>query len=217
MSGIMRSAESVFDEWAMDEHAAGMEKSHWRNVRKAFEEIPESDGAYLEIGIGNGYGIHHMAMHQYASGTCFGIDMSTNMIRKARERLRGVHNIHLAAGDFMAWEPPLGVFFTCIFSMEVFYYFADIEAGIRRAASLLAPGGLLMVLVNYYRENRESHSWPRDLKTPMTLWSESDYLNAFKRAGLVRLVQQRFRENEDGEGTLCTQGYQHDAIMDGSL
>ena len=46
-----QSAKEIFDQWALDHHAEGMEKGHWKRVKKAFELIPPSQGNYLEIGI----------------------------------------------------------------------------------------------------------------------------------------------------------------------
>lgn len=47
-----RSAKEIFDVWALDHHADGMEQSHWISVREAFQKIPSSGGNYLEIGFG---------------------------------------------------------------------------------------------------------------------------------------------------------------------
>ncbi|MFC1569218.1 class I SAM-dependent methyltransferase [bacterium] len=205
MKSNKQSPKQVFDQWALDDHADGMERSHWTSVKQAFELIPESQGNYLEIGFGNGYGIHYMATHQYRQGQCYGLDVSPNMVEKTSKRLQELKNISLQAGDFLTWSPSEHIQFSCIFSMEVFYYFHDIHAGINKAISLLSPEGLLVVMVNYYLENKVSHSWPEDLGTPMTLWSEEQYLDAFQQAGLLNVKQIRFEEG-DGLGTLCTYG-----------
>ena len=201
-----RMAQQVFDEWARDYHADGMEDSHRQSVRLAFRNIPRSSGNYLEIGIGNGYGIRHMASNQYNRGICYGLDISANMVKKAQNRMKDLTNVRLAQADFLTWEPPENIRFSSIFSMEVFYYFTDIQAGIDRAVSFLEPEGRLFVLVNYYRENESTHSWSDDLNTPMTLWSEKDYEEAFIRAGLMEIQQMRINKGPDDQGTLCTIG-----------
>ncbi len=206
MPGRTINAKDLFDDWARDYHADGMEKSHWLSVKHAFELIPTSTGNYLEIGIGNGYGIHYMAENQYREGFCTGLDISPNMIEKAKHRLRDRDNVALEAADFLTWKPPENLKFSCVFSMETFYYFRDIAAGIRKAASLLAPDGILMILVNHYQENEASHSWSKELSTPMTLWTSEQYLSAFRESGLTGLRQLRLSDNDTKAGTLCTIG-----------
>lgn len=201
------TAKDIFDQWALDHHAEGMEKGHWKRVKQAFELIPASQGNYLEIGIGNGYGILHMAKNQYKNGCCYGLDISPNMIEKAKEKTKDLDNVILQADDFLAWQSPKGKLFSAIFSMETFYYFSDIGAGIEKAASLLTPGGMLMILVDFYYENRESHSWSDDLDISMTLWKVEDYKNAFQDIHLKNIQQKQIKDDSHKTGTLCTWGY----------
>lgn len=206
MTENTRTAKDVFNDWAKDYHAEGMEKSHWQSVQEAFQMIPESNSNYLEIGFGNGYGIKHMASHQYKEGKCFGLDISPNMVQKASQNISGLGNIHLESGNFLTWTPRKGIQFSCIFSMEVFYYFEDIRKGIEKAFSLLEANGRLIVLVNHYLENQESHSWAKDLNTAMTLWSEKDYIQGFQSAGFRDIHQCRLNQKSNSPGTLCTTG-----------
>jgi trans-aconitate methyltransferase len=200
--------QTVFDAWSRDYHADGMEKSHWSSVEQAFSLIPENNGNYLEIGIGNGYGIQHMASHQFSGGHCYGLDISPGMVKITGQRLSHLSNVTLESGDFLTWQPPSEIRFSIVFSMEVFYYFPDIQKGIDRASALLEPGGALMVLVNYYQENPVSHSWPDELNTPMVLWNKDDYITGFKRAGFRDLKQEILISDPDTQsrGTLATWG-----------
>jgi len=205
-----KTAREVFDAWAQDDHAAGMERHHAPRVMRALELMPFPEGDYLEIGVGNGYAIWRMATGPYAGRRCYGIDVSPHMIRKAREKVGKLDNVRLEAADFLDWMPPTDLRPGMIFSMEVFYYLRDIQAGIDRAASLLRPAGLLAVLVNHYREHEASHAWPEQLNTPMQLWSAEQYRNAFERAGFHEIEQRRIRagvsESPDDPGTLATWG-----------
>lgn len=206
----MKQAGRVFDKWSRDDRAPGMEKGHWPVVKQAFDLIPETGGDCLEIGVGNGYGLHHLALNQFREGRCFGIDVAPGMVELARERLRGVPNATIEQGDFMEWRPPPGVQFSLIYSMEVFYYFSSIQAGIRKAYSLLRPGGRLMVMVDFFAENVSTHDWPSRLGVPMQLWSRRDYLEGMEKAGFVSIRQHLFSDVEGdpatGEPTLCTVG-----------
>jgi SAM-dependent methyltransferase len=202
-----RSAEQVFDEWALDYHAPGMEDEHWPSVREAFDLIADSDGLYLEIGVGNGYGLFYMATNQYMHGKCVGIDVSRNMVDLAQKRVMGLENASVRHAEFLEFQPedesP-----DLIFSMEVFYYLHDMEEGMRHAYDVLASGGQIMILVNHYRERADTHEWPDKLGTPMQLWSAQEYLEAMKRAGFERVGQRMFGVAPDSKyGTLGTWGF----------
>jgi len=191
----------------LDYHAEGMEKGHWQRVKQAFKFIPSSPGNYLEIGIGNGYGIHYMAQNQYKNGCCYGLDISPNMVDAAKLRTKSLNNVILQADDFLTWKPLRNTKFSAIFSMETFYYFSDLKAGIAKAASLLAPGGILMILVDYYYENKESHSWPREMDIILTLWKAEDYKKVFQEIPLKKVEQKQMKDHSHKIGTLCTWGY----------
>ena len=100
MKELNKNARDVFNTWALDYHAEGMEKGHWNSVRKAFEMIPDSDGSYLEIGVGNGYSIHYMAEHQYKQGTCYGLNISENMVKAASAAPRSSQMLFWRQGIF---------------------------------------------------------------------------------------------------------------------
>jgi ubiquinone/menaquinone biosynthesis C-methylase UbiE len=203
-----RTTREVFEEWGQTRRADDMADHHWGTVKQAFELISESSGNYLEIGVGNGYGIDYMATHQFAKGKCWGFDLAENMVQRARQRNRANPHVQIRQGDFLTVDLTPEAPFVLIFSMEVFYYFPDIQQGIDKAFSLLQPGGRLWVLVNFYQENPASHTWPEALNTPMTLWSRQDYRCAFEKAGFTEVDQHIFKDdspNSDGP-TLATVG-----------
>ena len=204
------TTRDVFEAWGRDYRADGMEKEHWPRVQRIFDFIKPSAGRYLEVGVGNGYGLAHMATHQFADGVCVGMDLSASMVERTRERTKALPNVTALAGDFLAYDFQDQRFDT-IFSMEVFYYFSDINLGIEKALSILSPGGELWVAVNYYEENTLSADWPDRLGTPMQRWSAAEYVAAFERAGFSSVEQRRIDTplpaNEHGEApTLCTSG-----------
>jgi SAM-dependent methyltransferase len=206
-----RTAKEVFDDWARDHHADGMERHHRPRVEQAWASLGPQKGDYLEIGVGNGYAIRHMATTLFAHGQCIGLDVSPHMVERTRSATRDLGNVQIECGDFLSWTPAEGRRFGLIFSMEVFYYFTDIQKGIEHAAGLLEPGGRLMVLVNYFREHEASHDWPEQLDTPMTLWSAEQYREGFRKAGLVDVQQQVYVDppetaKPDDAGTLATWG-----------
>jgi trans-aconitate methyltransferase len=203
----MKPVKDVFDAWSKTGRGDDMAKRHWPRVKQAFSQLPPSTGNYLEIGVGNGYAIGYIAAHQFSGGNCHGIDVSGEMIRRCRENLAHLSRVTIEQADFLLWKPSTPKLFDIIFSMEVFYYFHDIQAGIDKAFSILASGGQLWVLVNYYLENTISHDWPRRVGTPMQLWSQADYKRGFKKTGFVDVNQQLLTDKSAQDGmTLCTFG-----------
>lgn len=204
------AAERVFSEWATDDRAERMWRNHLPRVEQMWTEIPSSSGNYLEIGCGAGMGLRHIAENQFKGGNCTGIDVSEAMISVSRTNTQGLSNVQVEKADFLSWLPPSGISFDAIFSMEVFYYFPSIQEGLDRAASMLAPGGKLFVLVDLYEENTDSHDWSEKLGVPMQMWSAAEYVDGFTKAGLTDIKQLFLHgpgENESVEApTLCTVG-----------
>ncbi len=205
-----RSAREVFDEWGRDARADEMAAAHWTRVRQAIADMPAFEGDYLEIGVGNGACLRHMATGPFAGRRCTGLDISPVMADRARRRTRDLAGVTVENADFLAWTGAGEEGFGLIFSMEVFYYFPSVQAGIEKAFALLRPGGELWVLVDYYLENPASHGWPGEVGTAMQLWSMADYRRGFRRAGFEEVSQTRYPGGAgaapDDAGTLCTRG-----------
>ena len=52
------------------------------------------------------------------------------------------------------------------------------------------------MLVNHFQERSESHNWPKQLDTPMQLWSGSDYVAAFEAAGGTPALYEAYTAGE---------------------
>lgn len=183
----------VFEDWAERGRAEGMAESHAPFVRPVFERLSlSSDGAYLDIGCGNGYTVR-WAASAAPEGRAVGIDTSPGMIARARERSAELPNAEFHVATFPADHPLEPGSFDVIFSMEVFYYLPDPGAGLAEVRRLLRPGGVFACQVDYYEENTASHSWPEDVGLEMALLSETGWREAFELAGLEVADQFRVR------------------------
>jgi len=198
MAGVERKGEpmskvrEIFDDWARGGRAEGMEKGHGPAARMAFERLKVGPSSrYLDIGCGNGYTVRWAAAAA-PEGVCVGIDLSEEMITRARSLSAGVSNVAFRAGSFPGIELPEAPF-DAVFSMEVFYYLPGMDAALTAVRRLLAPGGRFACVVDYYGENTASHSWPSDLGVPMTLLDAEGWADAFRRAGLAVIEQARLR------------------------
>jgi SAM-dependent methyltransferase len=180
----------VFDDWARDGRAEGMERGHGAAARRAFDvlDLPR-DGWYLDVGCGNGYTVR-WASEAAPDGWAVGIDLSPAMVERARAASRGLANVEFLVASFPDTTLPHGCF-DAVLSMEVVYYLPDIDAALREIARLLVPGGRFACVVDYYAENVASHSWPEDVGVEMTLLDAAGWRQAMERVGLVVAAQER--------------------------
>ncbi|MDJ0521765.1 MAG: methyltransferase domain-containing protein [Planctomycetota bacterium] len=179
----------VFDDWADRGRAEGMESGHGFAARQGFDRLELTTGAhYLDVGCGNGYTVRWASDVVGAEGRAVGIDLSPNMIERARELSAGLPNVQFHEAAFPEHPLPRGAF-AGIFSMEVLYYLPDTAGALHEIARLLQPGGRFACVVDYYRENEESHTWPDDLGVAMNLLSMAAWRGAFEEAGLTVIEQ----------------------------
>lgn len=183
----------VFEDWAERGRAEGMAESHAPFVRPVFERLPlPPDGAYLDIGCGNGYTVR-WAASAAPEGRAVGLDASPRMIARAREQSAELPNAEFHVATFPDEHPLEPGAFDVIYSMEVFYYLPDLGAGLQEVLRLLRPGGVFACQVDYYEENAASHSWPEDVGLEMELLSEAGWREAFESGGLEVVDQFRVR------------------------
>src|SRR5690606_18870595 len=116
---------------------------------------------FLDIGSGSGYAVR-WAAQVAPSVDALGLDVSAQMIALARASTTGLPNARFRRASFpqIDLEPH---HFDAVFSMETFYYLADLPGGLAAVRELLVPGGRFACLVDYYRENTASHRWPDEL------------------------------------------------------
>ncbi|WP_428267107.1 class I SAM-dependent methyltransferase [Haliangium sp.] len=188
----------VFDEWAQDGRADGMERGHSRAARHAFELLELAPGQrFLDIGSGNGYAVR-WAAQVAPSVEALGIDLSAQMVTLARTMTAGLPNARFRRGGFPMSALPQA-YFDAIFSMEVFYYLPDLAASLRAVRELLVPGGRFACVVEFYRENAASHDWPRQLGVVMHLLSAEEWGAACLEAGLEVVRQEQLPPDRAGE------------------
>jgi len=188
----LQQVQQLFEAWANAGRAEGMERGHGPAARRAFDilDLPP-DGAYLDIGCGNGYSVRWAATKAPA-GEALGMDLSPAMIARAREQSRDFPAARFQQSAFPDDSLP-AAHFDRIFSMEVFYYLPDLGGALARVRQILKPGGLFACVVDYYEENAASHRWPEDLGLPLERLSEKGWRAAFLRAGLEMSRQERLK------------------------
>jgi len=91
--------------------------------------------------------------------------------------------------------------------MEVLYYLEDPSNIIRKISDFwLNDGGRLIVGLDRYYENKDSHSWEEDVGTPMLMLKTKEWVRIFEMAGLEGVESWYANKHADWPGTLVITG-----------
>ena len=208
------AVRAVFDTWATNGRAEGMEAGHFVAARRAFDILALKPGdRYLDIGCGNGYSVRWAAQIS-PDVSAIGIDLSEKMIQRAREMSSDYSNCRFINAPFPLPILKAGAF-DALLSMEVFYYFPNLRWALMGALRLLKPGGQFACIVDRYTENEASHAWSEQVGLNLNLLSEQEWRSALEGVGFevtdqVRIRQPRLDDEPEDwrhtEGSLLTLG-----------
>jgi len=203
----MKDAIAVFNEWAELDKDLGMERGHADAVTEmlnfALKERHRINNnfTFLDLGCGNGWVVRKVVDDPLCINA-FGIDGAPQMIANARKR-GGSEEYILANID--EHEPTQQ--YDLIHSMEVFYYLENPVAILKKIAnSWLNEGGRLIVGIDLYHENIDSHSWEDKVGTRMLMFKEREWINFFRQAGFHDVTSWRANSSQDWAGTLVLTG-----------
>ena len=203
----MRKATDVFGEWARIGKDEGMEEGHASSVDEMLKfslkerNLINQRFNFLDLGCGNGWVVRKVINNNLCE-IAIGIDGAEQMISKAKSLGKAEHYIH---ADITTYQP--SVKFDLVHSMEVMYYLNDPFSIIERTEdSWLNSGGRLIIGIDLYYENIDSHSWEEKVNTPMLMLKESEWLDMFKEAGFTEVESWRANKKNDSSGTLVLTG-----------
>ena len=156
----------------------------------------------LDLGCGNGWVVRKVAKNPLCS-RAVGIDGAEKMISNAKSLSKDSTEYILADIDtFQSVEK-----YDVIHSMEVLYYLNNPKEVIKKISEdWLKDNGRLIIGIDHYYENLESHSWQEKVGTRMLLLKEEEWLDMFKEAGLKQIESWRANKNPEWEGTLVITG-----------
>ena len=203
----MKDAVAVFNEWAELDKDLGMEKGHADAVTEMLDfALKErhrinNNFTFLDLGCGNGWVVRKVIKNPLCINAS-GIDGAPQMIANAIKRGDGEEYI-LANID--EHEPTQK--YDLIHSMEVLYYLENPAAILKKIAnSWLNEGGRLIVGIDLYHENSDSHSWEDKVGTRMLMFKETEWVNFFRQAGFNDVTSWRANQSKDWAGTLVLTG-----------
>tara|TARA_A100000164_G_scaffold80459_1_gene68137 strand:+ start:156 stop:776 length:621 start_codon:yes stop_codon:yes gene_type:complete len=203
----MKDAIEVFNIWAEIDKDRGMEEGHANAVNEmldyALKERHEinNDFTFLDLGCGNGWVVRKV----FEDPLCInasGIDGAPQMIANARKR--GGSEEYILANIY-EYEPTQR--YDLIHSMEVLYYLEDPASTLNKIAnSWLNKGGRIIVGIDLYYENIDSHSWEEKVGTRMQMFKEKEWVNFFRQAGFSDVESWRANQTQEWAGTLVLTG-----------
>lgn len=201
---MFKKATDIFNDWAENDKDQGMEKNHSNAVETMLNLLVENKitpFTFLDAGCGNGWVVRKIKKHSFCK-MAIGIDGAKGMIEKAKKiDPKGIYIYK----DLMLWTPKSK--FNIIHSMEVLYYFNKPESLLSHMLEKwLEPNGEIISGIDYYLENVESHSWPKDLNTQMKLLSKKDWKILFEDCGLKDVQTFQTNASKKFPGTLIIYG-----------
>ena len=203
----MKDAIEVFNRWAEIDKDRGMEEGHANAVNEmldyALKERDEinHDFTFLDLGCGNGWVVRKVIENPLCINAS-GIDGAPQMIANARKR--GGSEEYILANIY-EYEPTQR--YDLIHSMEVLYYLDDPASTLNKIANYwLNKGGRLIVGIDLYYENIDSHSWEEKVGTRMLMLKEKEWTDFFRKAGFNDVKSWRANQSKDWAGTLVLTG-----------
>ncbi len=185
-----RQLQEEFNRWAGAGRGEEMEAHHRVITEPVLPLMDLRPGQQvLDLSCGAGWATRLLARH-VAPGLAVGVDVSDEMIRRARTGSAGVANVEFREGS-ASKIPAADDTFDRVLSIEAFYYFPDQEAALDEIRRVLAPGGRLFILINLYRDNPYSLRWVDELKVPVHVCSEADYVSLLEHHGFTDVEARR--------------------------
>jgi arsenite methyltransferase len=172
-----------FNQWAEQGRGEEMEHHHISITEQTLAMMDLKPGErVLDLGCGAGWATRLMAKSVAGGerpGQVIGLDVSDEMIRRARANSKDHDNVMFVVGSAqqIPWDEN---FFDKVLSVESFYYYADQERALAGLFRVMAPLGKLFILINLYKDNAYSLRWVDELKVPVQVRSEQEYIELLK-------------------------------------
>lgn len=188
-----------FNRWARQGRGQSMEQHHTAIAETIWEKMELcAEDRILELGCGEGWACRLMA-HRAPRCSVVGIDISDEMIRRAREKSHSVPNVsyHCCQAHHI---PSPDKYFKKAISIEAFYYFERQEQVLRELSRVMEPGGQLYLLMCLYQEDPKTKGWYEDIRVPVHNRSISEYEDMLQREGWTDVRSRVFEFRTDPSG-----------------
>ena len=197
----------IFGKWAEEGKDLGMERGHANSVKEMLEFACKERAdlkqkfSFLDVGCGNGWVVRDIGENKLCE-RAVGIDGAQQMIANAESRDKKNEYIQIDIDSYTPFKR-----FDLIHSMEVFYYLKNPSRTIKRICdNWLNPNGRLIIGIDRYYENFQSHSWEEKVGTPMHLMKEQEWKAILEKSGFFGVKTWRVNSSKDWKGTLVITG-----------
>jgi len=177
--------QEEFNRWAERGEGDKMQQHHLDITEKTIRLMDLRPGErVLDLGCGSGWATRMLARlvgdGPQGFGQVVGLDVSDEMIRRARESSKDFENLLHICGSAqqIPWEEN---FFDKVLSVESFYYYPDQDRALAELFRVMAPHGRLFILINLYKDNPYSLQWVDKLKVPVHVRSSSEYVELLQK------------------------------------
>jgi arsenite methyltransferase len=177
--------QQEFNRWAAAGEGAKMESHHLDITSKTIRRMELRPGErVLDLGCGSGWATRLLARlvgeGPDGFGQVLGLDVSDEMIREARAASKDFDNVLYVWGSAqqIPWEEN---FFDKVLSVESFYYYPDQDRALMELFRVMAPRGRIFILINLYKDNQYSLQWVDQLKVPVHVRSQAEYVELLKK------------------------------------
>lgn len=189
--------EARWDQWAGTLDNAGYRNDYLRKSQAEVLSLLDWDRPvnFLDIGCGTGWAVEQAALLSRSNGSFYGIDLSSQMTGKAREKYAGNGNMHFiqANAEFI---PLNDNFFDVIICTHSFHHYRHPVKALREMRRLLKPGGKVYIL------DPSADNWIIRVSNPIIKLLEPGHVNfystgqfsaLFTAAGLQYVGRKRIR------------------------
>jgi arsenite methyltransferase len=179
--------QQEFNRWADDGEGAKMERHHLDITKKTMRRMDlDTAQRVLDLGCGSGWATRLLARTvadaTRGPGQVVGVDISDEMVRRARDESKDLGNATFVVGSAaeIPWEAS---FFDKVLSVESFYYYPDQDRALDELFRVMAPRGRLFILINLYKDNPYSLQWVAKLKVAVHIRSAEEYKELLEKHG----------------------------------
>ena len=172
-----------FNRWAQNGMDETMELDHsWLAERIIPKMRLSSEDCILDLGCGGGWTCRRVAESLNGLGYVVGLDISDEMVRRARIKNTHIENLAFLCGS-AEHIPCRDETFTRLLSISAFYYFEHQEEVLKELFRILEPNGSLFLLTCLYKELPEWRSTSRQLRVPVRVRGADEYKAMLEAAG----------------------------------
>ena len=199
-------ATKLFNSWVENGKDEGMEKNHSKSVNEMIKLVPKyilnNSFSFLDFGCCNGWLVRKFTNYDYCIKST-GIDGAQNMIKKAIANDNKSEYIHSDLNNIYSFNQK----FDIIMSMEVMYYLKNPEKVIDHInKNMLNPGGVFIMGIDFYEENKSSLLWPLKLDVEMFCTNKNKWKDYLNLSGFDKVRMFQFGKKNDWAGTLVLSG-----------